>query len=207
MKYLKLLGLGLAAACALAALPVGSASATVICKTTTNPCSNAYPEKTLVHAVLKSNTSTKFSSTDGMINDTCTESTFQGETENRGGKGVNVKLPLATLTFGKCGTKTAVLKNGTLELIFKEKGSGTVQSFGMEVTVEATTGASCVYGTAATTTLGTWTEPASEVSDTVLDVNASLARISGSGFLCPTPITWTAEYTITSPVPAYLAGE
>jgi hypothetical protein len=210
MKHLKTLGVAAFSAAALIAIcGIGTASATVICKTTTNPCSNDYPKQTVVHAVLKSNTVSNFASAGGTIADKCKKSTIQGETENTGGKGVNVKLPLGpgTFNFEECETTTSVLKKGTLEFVYKGAGSGTVEGFGMEVTIESTMGASCVYGTAATTVLGTVKEPASETADTLMEVNASLPRISGSGFFCPTPITWTAEYTITNPVPFYLAGE
>lgn len=205
MNYLKTLGLavcvGLAAAVVLAA---GTASATVLCKTTSNPCASPYNEKTLIHAVLKSKTLATFTS-GGVVRVTCEESTFQGETKNKGSLGVDVELPLATLTFGKCDKTTTVVKAGSLKFRFKEKGSGTVRSAGLELSLEIT-GLPCVYGTATETEIGTITEPASDTSDTFIDVNVNLPKISGSGF-CPSSITWTSEYTVTSPVPLYLANE
>jgi hypothetical protein len=211
MKPAKILGLAALAAMALIAFAgAGSASATVLCKTTANPCGAEwdYPKGTEIHAVLVAGTTSKLENLSGSsVYTTCTESTIQGTTSNTGSDTETV-TGSGVLTWGPkgvgCSTTVDTLANGTLEVHYGEKGDGVVTSKGAEWTEELF-GVTCSYGTAATgTKLGTLTEPASSTSDTVLDVSAEVEKKAG-GFLCPSEVRWTAEYTFTSPVPLYVA--
>jgi hypothetical protein len=213
MKYAKILGLAAIAAMAIMAfVGASSASATVLCKTTlVEGCAAAkwdYPAGTEIHAVLVENTEAKLENLSGStIYAHCSESTLQGTTANTGSSTETVSGS-GVVTWGAknvgCSTTVDTLENGTLEVHYGEKGDGVVTGKGVVVTVELF-GVTCAYGTAATgTKLGTLTEPASSTADTVIDANAEVEKKSG-GFLCPSETRWTAEYTITSPVPLYVS--
>jgi hypothetical protein len=179
-------------------------TATVLCKTTTSPCTSAYPKGTELHAKLAEGT-TAIVEVGGLTEDTCTSSTFKGETENDGSSTETVKAPLTTLTFTGCSNTTKVIKPGSLEVAYSEKGAGTVTSKSAEVTVVAFGFISCILKTGEGTKLGTLDEPASSESDTVLTVSATIP-LSGAG--CPKGgATLTADYTVTAPKPLYLSPE
>lgn len=87
MNYLKMLGLAAVAVAALTAfLGAGTASATVICKTepTAGVCPEGwdYSAGTKGKASLEKGTTAILRSTAGSIEDTCTESTVEGTSEN-----------------------------------------------------------------------------------------------------------------------------
>jgi hypothetical protein len=189
MKYVKMLGLAAVAAMALMAfLGASSASATVLCKTATNPCGAGWVYTGALEGSLTSGSSAVLESTgeNPLIEDTCTVSVVKGEVTKDGGAGVNASGPVNSVSFEKCTNTTTVLNGtGTLEL----EGS-VVKAKGFEVTVNA--GVSCIYSAGTGTTLGTFVggNPAKIV------VNAVVNK-SGGSFLCPSDSKWTAEYTIT----------
>lgn len=98
MKYAKILGLALVAAAALIAfVGAGSASATVLCKNGTSPCSEIYGAGTTIkgkstNAVLTSNLATV----------ACTESNTTAEVTNQGSASTTVTGTITALSFSGC---------------------------------------------------------------------------------------------------------
>ncbi len=95
MKHLKILGLAAVAAMALMALADGgTASATVLCKTPlTSECGSTswhHVATDTTHWTLKTNTTTVFETTTGVVLDTCTEETTQAKIKTTGAPGVAV---------------------------------------------------------------------------------------------------------------------
>jgi hypothetical protein len=202
MKYLKILGLTAVAAMALMAfLGASSASATVLCKTTQNVCAEKwdYPAGTRIEAIVLNTVLLKAG-----IEDTCTKGVANGITANTGSDTETVHGEIAELTFENCTCPVTVIKKGELEIHYEGEGKGTLTGKGSEVTVNCA-GVTCTYGTAAGgTDLGTLDEPANSTSDTKMTISASLPKLAG-GFFCASTGTWTGEYTVTKPVPLYVA--
>jgi hypothetical protein len=211
MRYIKMLGLAAVAAAALMAfVGASSASATVLCKTTptvhTCPEGWAYPAGTAIHAVLKEGTKAVLSAG---ITDECSKSTVQGSTDNEGSASETVHGAISTLTFEECScTTTEIKENGSLEIHFETTSTGapagTLTGSGTKSRVVCG-GIECKYGTSATD-IGTLDEPETSTSHAILTAEASLIKEGGS-FLCASTAKWTAKYTVTSPVPLYVAAE
>lgn len=197
MKYLK----GLAVAAAMAALFVafgaGTASATVICKTKTSPCSSPYLKGTTFNGVLTPGTTAVFKA--GFATIECTSGSGSIEMTSNGGATETVKGNTKTLTFGGCNTEFKVLKTGTGEIHWTSKTSGNFTAEGMEVT-GSTFGVDCVYGgkISSGVTLNGGEKP-------TISINAKVPLISG-GFLCSDPGAMTASLTVTDPTPLYVLG-
>jgi len=195
MNYLK----GLAVAAVMAAVFVvfgaGTASATVLCKTKTSPCSSQYLKGTTFNAVLTPGTTAVFKA--GFMTIECTEGSGSVETTTNGSATETVKGITKTLTFGGCNATFNVLKTGTGEIHWTSKTNGTFTAEGMEVTGSAF-GVDCIYGGAISSgiTLNGGEKP-------TISINAKVPLISGS-FLCANPGTMTASLTVTEPTPLYV---
>lgn len=117
MKYLKIFGLAVVAAMALAVFGgAGSASATVLCKTAVNPC----PEGERWGA------GTQLDATSSHVTfyeaNKCVASTILGKTTSNGGSGVAIPLALEKLSFSTCTVNTIVTTLGEMQI---EWSSGT----------------------------------------------------------------------------------
>ena len=184
----------------------GSASATVICTTESNPCesgSSTFLTEATGTAQLQAGTEAVFSAFFKTVK--CTESTAAGKIESAGGAGATATGSLTTLTFSGCGCTTSVLSKGSLEVHYTSAGDGSVTGKGTELTFKCVEpNVSCKYGTGTGVTLGTVTggEPAT------LKIEASLPFISGdsSSFVCGSTATFTATYAETGEGPMYIAG-
>lgn len=214
MNYVKTLALAVVAAAALAALVgVGTASATVLCKTeptgggtgtkgTTCPEGWAYTAGTEIHGVL--DPGTKSVTTTLYLNIECEESTFAGATTNEGSETETVQINVTTWTFGKCNCEVKILSTGSLEIHWvADSFNGTVTSTGLEETVTCGTvfgSIHCIYRTS-NTDLGTMTAGTPATIDIA---NAELLR-TATNELCDTD-HWDAKYEITSPKPFYVAA-
>jgi hypothetical protein len=186
MKNLKRLSFAAMTAVALAAL-VGSAAANPV---VTSPANVEY-------------TGTVTATAEGSVlvqavvaNFTCTTSTLGGKVETNNTTKASGKL--TTVDFSGCDGTFHPAATGSFEIVptgATGSGQGIFKGSGTELTV-ATLGVSCVYGTAAGTTLGTLTggNPA------ILIINAQLPKISG-GFLCANPASMSGSYSITTPKP------
>lgn len=197
MKYVRMLGLAVVAAMALMAfVGAGSASATVLCKTNTNPCTSKWTAGTNLEFTLKNGTSAIWKGTGGETLKTCTGAKLRGEITSAGSASETVKLKVLEDSWTSCTNATTTIKTGELE-IHSITGStnGTITYKGAEFTTKDPVFGDCSYGTGASgIDLGTLT--ASGTGDTVIDVNAFLAPVGG--FCCP-EVVWQEEFTITSP--------
>ena len=195
MKNLKIFGLAAVAvfACC-AAIGAGSASATVLCKTNTKPCTEDYAAGTKVTMQLPSGFDMKWTG----LGDTCSFSTVAGETTNTGGSGSAVTVKLTGLSWTSCGLTWEVLKLGTLEIKYGNEG---LQN---DVILKGTEwrAAGCAYSAGSETKIGVIT-PSFEGSAGRMDIQGVFARVSG-GF-CPATATWEAIDEITAPKPLYVA--
>ena len=196
MKYLKILGLAAVAAMAVMAfVGAGTASATVVCKTTASPCGSQASE--LEATLTKGGTASL--QAEGITLDTCTEGKVKGSITSQGAT-VTASGPVsaANLTWGNCTQTTTTNEGGTLEVhSISGTENGTVTAKGFVVTVNTIFG-SCTYGFGTTAKdLGTLVGGA----PATLAIEASVPRISGP---CPATATWKANYTVTSPNPLYI---
>lgn len=168
----------------------------ILCKTTTDPCSGGiYANGTIFEASLKTGTESKLSTPFGTVK--CSSSTMKGEFGNSG-----EKVALTSLTFGGCNCGVNVVKNGSFTLEATGSGNGALVSSGSETTTSCLE-YHCIYATGSTT-LGSIQGGAMAS----LVINSSLPRVGGSSEgECGSTGTWTAEYTVTSPEPLYIAKE
>ena len=197
MKYVKILGLAAVAAMALTAfLGAGSASATVLCKTTSTPCGAGWIYSGPLVLSKDPGTTPILESTGGTIEDTCTEAETSGEITNAGGASSTVVGSVEHLSFNNCtNTTTVTVETGTLELHhISGTDNGTVTASGAFAVDITFAGVTCTYGVGNGIDLGTFTggKPAT------MDVNAVVPKKAG-GFLCPSDSVWKANYVVTTP--------
>jgi hypothetical protein len=204
MKYLKLLGLAAVAAMALMAFfGASSASATVLCTTTSTPCGTSWHIDT-IEASLKSGTTASLHSTGGALEATCTGSTSKATKKSTGSSTTTPvgEVTAANLTWSGCNQTTDTLGGGELEVhTIAGTDNGTVTAKGFEVTVNLG-GVSCVFTAGNGIDLGTLTGGA----NAVLDFNAVVTKKSGS-FLCPSDSQWTGQYQVTNHSAVYVEPE
>lgn len=197
MKSLKMLGLAAVAVMALTALAgAGSASAAVLCKTNTNPCTSKWTLGTKLEFSLKSGTSATWKGTGGETLKTCSNAKLTGEISNAGNAVEPVKLKVTEDSWTSCTVATTTLKLGEIEITNITGGTnGTVKLKGAEFTTNDIIFGDCSYGTAVGgTDLGTLTS--SSIGDSVIDVSATLSPVGGA--CCP-EVVWQESFTITSP--------
>ena len=200
MRYLKILGLAVVAAAAYATIAgAGTASATVLCSTTADPCpaGQKWPAGLTLDWSIPSGNSVLQVDTEGSTLDTCTASTMKWVITNAGSSTTTVTGTDEETTFSGCTFPTKTLKLGKWE-IHKIAGTsnGTVTSDEItETTINTVFFGSCIYGVTAGTDLGTITEG----NPAILHIDAVTEKFSGSNFACPETDRWTATYTLTSP--------
>lgn len=195
MKYVKMVLVTAVAAALLVVVGAGTASATVICKTKTSPCSSPYLKGTVFKSTLTPGTTAVLKA--GFATFECTEGSGTVETTTNGSATETVKGNTKTLSFGGCNGEVKVLKTGTGEIHWTSKTSGSFTTEGTEVT-GSTLGVSCVYGGTITSgiTLNGGEKP-------TITINAKVPLISG-GILCSNPATMTASLSVTEPTPLYV---
>lgn len=201
MKYLKMIGLAAAAVAALAAiLGASSASATVLCSTTADPCPSAaqiWPVGTTLDWSVPSGKSIVIVSTEGSELDKCSTSTLQWTITNAGSATTTVTGENEGTTWGSCTFPTKTLTLGKTE-IHKIAGTsnGTVTEEGpFEVTINTVFFGSCIYG--ATSGVSIYDLIEGVAAET--KVNAVVEKFSGSAFACPSTAKMTGDYVLTSP--------
>lgn len=195
MKYLKGLAVAVAMAALLVVFGAGTASATVVCKTSTSPCASPYLKGTVFKGTLTPGTTAVFKA--GFATIECSEGQGSIETTSNGSATETVMGLTKTLSFGGCNATLSVLKTGAGEIHWTSKTNGTFTTEGMEVTA-ATLGVDCIYGGKISSgiTLNGGVSP-------TISINAKVPLISG-GFLCANPGTMTASLTVTEPTPLYV---
>jgi hypothetical protein len=203
MKYLKRLGLAVIVATALGAVcGVGSASATVLCKTNlTTGCAAAgwsYPAGTELVATLEGTATWT-----GGITVTCTEERIKGSTSNAGGatETVSGNTSEVVITIPSCvNCSTMTVTNGFLEIHhIAGTGNGTLTASGF-TTHFVCFGITCNYVTGNNNDIGTLTGSGTTGSTATMDINMITTLDSGSSFLCGSSnALWEGSYKVTTP--------
>jgi hypothetical protein len=211
MKYLKMLGLAVAAAAALMAfVGAGTASAKegVLCSTTSNPCNSKWAVGTVLDFSLTSGKSAELlnAAEPKEVLDTCTISTIKGElTANPDATGTATGK-ITTLDWEKCTWPTTTVVPGALKVErIAGTSNGTVYADAeIRVTINTVFFGSCVYGVKAGAHLGELTEGVASAGH--FNANKALAeRLTGSNIACPEKSLWTAEYVLTEPTKTTLS--
>jgi len=200
MKHAKMLALAAVVAGALMAfMATGTASATVLCSTTADPCPSAqkWPVNTVLDFSIPSGKQTVLVATEGTEIDRCSTSTVKGKITNAGSVTETVTGPVEETTWGSCTFTTTTLEMGKLE-VHKIAGTsnGTVTADGtFRVTVNTILFGSCIWGITSGSDLGTITEG----NPAVFHLNVVAEIMSGSNFACQSTAVWTGAYTLTAP--------
>ena len=198
MRYLKMFGLAAVVVAALAAIAgTGSASATVLCSTTADPCpaGQDWPKGTVFDFSATKNA--ELVDTEGGELDKCATSTWLGVITNTGGSIATPTGDVTQLTWESCTFPTKTLTATALE-VHKIAGtsSGTVTSEGLfETTINTVFFGSCIYGVTSGRDFGTLVEG----KPSVFVFNSIWEKFSGSNFACPETAKFTGTYTLTSP--------
>ena len=200
MKYLKILGLAAVAAMAfMAFVGAGSASATVLCDTTSTPCNQKWTAGTQLEFEISPGTVGLWQTTGGETIAECTEAELRGH-PSAGGASETVKMSIQASDFNwnanGCTIQTKTLEGGELEIHhIAGTDNGTVTATGFSFTTTAF-GASCVYTFTKATDLGTLT--GSATGDAVLHINTVFTKKEGS-FICPADLKWSEQLTQVRP--------
>jgi hypothetical protein len=200
MRYLKILGLAAVTAAALTAiLGAGSASATVLCSTTADPCpaGQDWPVGTTLDWSIVPGGTVLQTDTAGKTINTCKESTVKWTMTKTGGSTETVTGVDEETTFAGCTFPTKTLKLANTEIHkIANTSDGTVTADGVtEVTINTVLFGSCIYGVPNGASLGEITEG----KPATFHVNAITVKLAGSAIACPETDKWTATYTLTSP--------
>jgi len=199
MKHLKMLGaVALAALALIAFLGTGSASATVLCKTATNPCLEKWPAGTQLDLGLEGKGVWE-DSIFGTIFQECTSSTIKGKVTTGGSAFETVKAPLEGVYWGN--PESTCTREGDLLLRWGEfeihSIAGTNNGTLTDITTQWTiAGTNCVYGFTSGTDVGT----IKGGNPATLEINVIVPPLSGT---CTTKYRWTAKYTF-APSPLYI---
>lgn len=200
MKYIKTLGLAAVAITALLAVAaVGSASATVLCKKTENPCAevNKWKTGTFADGSLASSTTGKMTDTSGNTLATCGEATISGTVEGSSGSATETPTAHGTkenVRWGKCTFPMTTTHEGWVEVHhIAGTDNGTVTAKEFETTVNLGVLGSCVYTYGTGTDVGTLN---GGISPT-LTVNEVLHRASGAA--CPETVRIQGTLVLTEP--------
>lgn len=195
---LKMFPIAVVAALMALAMTAGTASATVLCKNESSPCTEKYGAGTELKLSLVG--TWVLHPSIGTIE--CGESTLESKIENAGGSETPVSGSITTLTFGKCNATVSVLKKGKLiHHAIKGTKNSTTTLGESEITVEKS-GFHCIYGVgAAAIDLG---EQTNKPLDRRFHWRPKLMKMGGkSGVFCGSEAESTAEYEWTAPATAY----
>jgi hypothetical protein len=208
MKHVMMPGLAAVAATVLLALGgIGSASATVLCKTTPalgSACESPYPSSTVLDLSLEEASTRE--TLEGTVLDECTGSTIKGTTSNKGSATETVSDRASELTWTGCTRETKTTMLGTLEIHnIPGTHNGTLTGSGFEVTLNGIFNTSCIWGTGTALDLGTLKASTSTTTPATILINAEVPR-TVSNFLCPSKTRWTAAYKVAEPVPLYVTA-
>jgi hypothetical protein len=199
MRYLKILGLAAIAATALMAFAnAGTASATVLCSTTTSPCpaGQKSPAGTRFEFSLASGVSLTWTNGSEVL-ETCNGSTIRTEITNGGSGTTTVTSENQALTFSGCTFPSGTTKLGGLEIhTIAGTSNGTVTATGeIGWTFNSIFFGTCFYGWKNGGEVGEITEG----KPAVLHLNSQIVKLSGSSIACPENGELRGTYTLTEP--------
>jgi hypothetical protein len=197
-----LIACGMLAAMAIAG--TAAASATVLCKTNTTPCSEKYAAGTTLSGSLASGTSIKFISNSLETVYTCTGGGISGKIEAAGSSSetARISLPATSVTWSGCVWPITTVKAGEMEVHWVPGSvNGNAKLKGLEISVDTSSigFGTCNYAAEPGISMGTVT---GGVGPTV-DVSVLLS-LTGGNFSCTKPLRWQATYALTSPSPLYV---
>jgi hypothetical protein len=201
MKNIKVLVIAAVAAAAVTAfIGAGTASATVLCESTSTPCNSKYKVPVQFDASIEE--TAVLESTTGEVLNTCTEGTIKGAIGFEGEANNTTRIGTEEWSWKKCTQAVATLEIGELEIhaiTGKDDGTFTAR---FERWTTNFLGASCIYGTGTeiATDMGTLTGG----FEATIDVNAVLNKLAGSAFICPATARLTAKYKVTEPKPLFV---
>src|SRR3954462_10010477 len=205
MKYLKILGLtAIAAAAVMALAGAGTASATVLCSTTTNPCTSVLPVNTVLDFSLEPGSSLLWQN-GGTTLETCTGVTLKSEITSAGSSTNTVKAKNKALTWTGCTWNNTTNVLGGIEIHnISGTHNGTLTA-SEEISWTFINGVfgDCIYGWKPGSHIGTITEG----KPATLDVNSTILRLSGSSLLCPENGTLIGSFIQTEPAGTTFAVE
>lgn len=205
MRNAWLCGLGaLALLATLAAVQVGSASATALCAAEESPCDplEAYPSGT---ALKGSATNAELKSS--LFDIKCSESTIAGETT--AGEGTPLPGKVTELHFSNCAAESTPCSITTIHTPYAantELTSGFNGETKLESSGSGTPGASATCSGITCTYVGKPGLTLTAGSSPTLAVSAAKLEREG-GLLCPTSATWTATYTLSEPAPLFVTAQ
>jgi len=189
-----------AAVVAVALAGVGTASATVLCPTSTAPCSAMYSTGSKVSTSLLIESSITWTTWEGLTIGTCTSGTVSFTTTNTG-SATETSLGAIEgegLSWGGCSGTTLTIERGKTELHWiSGTANGTITATGMRVTVKAFLYGTCEFTSGENLHLGKFTGG----STPTIEVEAWMTTVSGS---CPSPTRWKGTYLVTNPTPIYV---
>lgn len=198
MKHLKILGLAAVAVGALMAfIGAGTASATVLCSTTVDPCPT--PQKWLFGTVhdwsIPAGNSVSSVDTNGNTLNTCKTSTIKGKQTTVGSETETVTVDIEEKTWGSCTFPSKTLKNAAYEIHrIAGTSNGTVTADGTTETTFSSILGDCIYGVTSGTSLGDITEG----NPAMLHLNAVTEEFSHLA-ACPDTDKVTGTYVLTAP--------
>jgi hypothetical protein len=191
MKYVKILSLAAVAAMAMMAfVGAGTASATVLCHTTTTPCSQKWAKGTSVEFNLQTGTSALWQTTGGVALNTCLGGTLKGTiaTEGSSTETVKISVPASGFSWSSCTTGQQTLEGGEIEIhAISGSDDGTITLKGFAFTTNTVQYGDCIYTAGTGVHLGKIT--ASKTGQAVIDFEVVLTKKEGS-VLCPADISW-----------------
>lgn len=207
MKYLKMLGLATIAAVVLTALAgAGTASATVFCSTTAEPCTagQKWPSGTALDFSVPSGGSFLWVNSGEAI-ETCKGVTLRTEIVNSGSSTSTVSLKNKELTWSNCTYANTTVALGGLEIhkIVGTSNAIVTASEDITWTINTVFYGSCVFAWKAGKEFGEITEG----NPAVLHVNSTVEKVSGSNFACPENGTLVGTLNLTSPSNTTLSVE
>jgi hypothetical protein len=203
MKHLKLIGLAVVAAMAVIGFAgAGSASATVLCKATETPCSEANLIKKGAEFSADTEGRTLIEETSGLIIESCTGGSLATTISGQGGATETVIISTTTSSWTWSGCEAGGLsatESGQLELQHltgTDHATMTGKGFGIKLTKSG-----CTYVSASGNEVGRVTGGTSPV----IDVHTVLTKSKGE-LTCPPDIVWIATYKITKPSVFYVVA-
>jgi hypothetical protein len=198
MKCLKVAGLAVIAAAALTTfIGDGTASATVLCKTSATPCPEflRWPSGTEILASLSTGSSAKETVEEGgpgNVKDTCLESGVSGKLKNEGSATETVTIEKTSISKSSCalGYPPSLSPSGMELHHIAGTSDGVLTGVGQVIR-----DFNCTYDVAQVGTLTGGEKP-------TLDLEIVLTKTGG--LICTTPVGWDGTYSVTSPTPLYV---
>jgi hypothetical protein len=184
-----------------AAVGTGTASAVVLCKQRTSPCPAAsiYPSGTALSAQLSPKTFSYFTTSLGTV--LCTGSTLAGKTTTASGNPLSAAITGLAFTGCTLNSLSCTVKvNGlpSTALVFAGTGGNGTLSSKFEATTSCGTTFLCSLESNNVGFSVTGGSPA------YLGVNTALSTFWAPGTICPTSVTWHADYEVTAPNPLFV---